>query len=942
MATVPAILGTARLGNFRLGYQPAAVAAVRATRVRIYLDGVLATSRVRVAGLSIHDVLNDAPNTCSLTIEGTPAPVSGMALRITINSDTPRLLFSGTIQTDDQTYEGRPTQLCYPCRAIDDTARLNTRLPFGLWTNVSATTVAQELIAEFAPGFTSTHVEAGLPVVTVAFDGTEGFTGALRQIAKLIGGYFYVEDRDLHLFLTEATDAPDDLDSTPSRFLDDPPIQASSDDSQLRTRLYGRGHAAETLIAVAIGETIVPVSDVVMFNTAGGRAIASTTSDGSPTEIVQYTGVMLGGGGSLIGPGQSPSAVLTATRAAGTGVTAGTHLYAYTWVTAAGETLPSPTVSLTTGVLDPPTGAIPYSLPAGGGSLDPNAWYGLAYTWVTAAGETTSGPRLVAVTDTVNKGLQYFPIPLGPTGTTDRKLYRTEGQTSSALASTAQLKFLVTVAGNVSTAGHTDLAADAALGANVPTSNTATAEQVTIAGVALGPAGTTSRKVYRTAAGAGQLKLQQTIANNTATTGVTDATADGALGANVPIANTSGLSAVAAAGGGFVTASPVTFQTNGAATAANTASPVFTSVTYVFVAADVGASVYIKAGTNWTVGSYRIVSVAAGAATVAGPMASVASPTGATWGVDYSAFTTPRYLYTDLVIDGTTATKVTSAAQPFGMNSIGNTLTLTSGVGFAGQSVVVLSISGVTATCDKVLGTLSSTGGQGVLGVAPIQPFVSAGSTTIATASTGAFASTGGWVRIAGSDALVRYTGISGNTLTGVPASGTGALLTTVPYNTLLESVPALSGVTGVVAAWQQGSRVHIWVQRDDAAAQAAAAARETTDDYTSDGIHEHLLVDERRGEASLTALCDADLALFADPIVTVSYATRDVKTKSGKPIVVTLSSPAISETLTIQDVTITEIDIAPGLAPRFTASASSVRFSLEDMLRRLSGLVPE
>jgi hypothetical protein len=47
-----------------------------------------------------------------------------------------------------------------------------------------------------------------------------------------------------------------------------------------------------------------------------------------------------------------------------------------------------------------------------------------------------------------------------------------------------------------------------------------------------------------------------------------------------------------------------------------------------------------------------------------------------------------------------------------------------------------------------------------------------------------------------------------------------------------------------------------------------------------------------------------------------------------------------MSQTLTIQDVLITEIDVAPGTAPRFTVTASSVRFSLEDLLRRMSALI--
>jgi hypothetical protein len=65
--------------------------------------------------------------------------------------------------------------------------------------------------------------------------------------------------------------------------------------------------------------------------------------------------------------------------------------------------------------------------------------------------------------------------------------------------------------------------------------------QVNLTGIAIGPSGVTSRKVYRTVAAGSQLKLLTTIANNTATT-YTDSTADGSLGANVPTGDTSGLS----------------------------------------------------------------------------------------------------------------------------------------------------------------------------------------------------------------------------------------------------------------------------------------------------------------------------------------------------------------------------------------------------------------
>jgi len=85
-------------------------------------------------------------------------------------------------------------------------------------------------------------------------------------------------------------------------------------------------------------------------------------------------------------------------------------------------------------------------------------------------------------------------------------------------------------------------------------------------------------------------------------------------------------------------------------------------------------------------------------------------------GTDYSKQDSPQFTYTDLVIDGTTNTKCTSAAHPFDSNSPGNIINVTGGTGFTVQRVQIVSVAGSTATCDKSLGTLSSTGGTGNLG----------------------------------------------------------------------------------------------------------------------------------------------------------------------------------------------------------------------------------
>lgn len=202
-------------------------------------------------------------------------------------------------------------------------------------------------------------------------------------------------------------------------------------------------------------------------------------------------------------------------------------------------------------------------------------------------------------------------------------------------------------------------------------------------------------------------------------------------------------------GGGF-DPSNTNMATDLAATSATGTAPVVTSASYNFVTRDNGAWIFIKAGTNWTPGWYKIASTAGNAATLDAAVghaflmasnvpytanatagcATTASPTGGTWTIDYSQGTAPGIAYTDMVIDGTTNTKYTSSGNAVGPNVVGNIISVTSGTGFTVQRVQISSVSGTTATCDKSLGTLSSTGGNGGLGGALASPGQASGLVT--------------------------------------------------------------------------------------------------------------------------------------------------------------------------------------------------------------------
>lgn len=191
-------------------------------------------------------------------------------------------------------------------------------------------------------------------------------------------------------------------------------------------------------------------------------------------------------------------------------------------------------------------------------------------------------------------------------------------------------------------------------------------------------------------------------------------------------------------GGGFDYGQSVNFITDLAATVANTASPVVTSVIYTFVAGDVGAWVCITAGTSWTPGFYKIASVSAGAATLSAGIgaaqlltkglntvagcASVASPTVGTWSVDYSRQTTAQYSFTDLSAAGAGST-FTSALTPFTRNMMGNVMAISAGTNVTVQRAIITTVSaGGIATFDVAVTTGVATVGVAKLGGALATP----------------------------------------------------------------------------------------------------------------------------------------------------------------------------------------------------------------------------
>ena len=260
----PAVLGTARLNNFRLNYLTPALAFERPARVWIILGGVdvsrarplllraRARSGVRCAEyLRDHVLWPDADRSANRSKSGS------IATRRT-------LLFGGELQTVDKTYDEKATIVMIPCTGIDDTARANRRRPLGL---------VDEHVGDDDRAVADQHIRAGV-LVGRRRAGSAGDYGQFRRVGsrdERVSDRNREVDRRL-LVLREQNAVSVSLrhrDRRPIRLTTRRdgswPIRRSpgrSINPRSRTRVMGRARARDLAATVDPTVTIVPIDEV--------------------------------------------------------------------------------------------------------------------------------------------------------------------------------------------------------------------------------------------------------------------------------------------------------------------------------------------------------------------------------------------------------------------------------------------------------------------------------------------------------------------------------------------------------------------------------------------------------------------------------------------------------------------------------------------------------
>lgn len=776
-----------------------------------YVDVSSRTRNSSAQTLQVQDILNDSPDSATFRLQGT-APQVGQDVQIVVGAKT---LFGGTVQSFSQVYEGRKTQLAWDVVCTDYIALLNRRLPFGTFSG-SATTVAQSVISSFASGFTSTFVQSSLPTVTVTFDGSQQFSDCMSQLATLIGGYWYVDaSKNVHLFTSEAFNAPDAItDGSLTLLDDDTVIAAATDTSQLRTRVYVKGGGSTATAAV-------------------GTIANSTTVIGRP------------------GPVNSP----TITEGAAASISGGNYQVKVTFEYSDGiESLPSPASNT---LAASGTKKIHSTLELGDGRVTGRREY-----YQFNSGGFVSGNNFTDIAD---------------------------NSTTAADLTLQNLGRLIPSAASGYSSGTTFLyVAD-------------TAQFNTGGGTAFSGALTFTYTGKSTSSGPGAL------------TGIPSSGA-GSIGSSISIGDSVGAVSINVAditpfdsGGGTVITGTQIITYGGISSGCH----------IVARPAPIGLTLSEGASTgSFTPGSYQ---------------------------VEYA------FIYSDGVESlpsAPCAPVVMSGSKFFHLVvSVGdaNVVGRREYYAYAGTGFLFLSGNNLTDIADNTTTAIDLALQNYARAPQSVSAGFAVGATYLYVGDCSQFSSGGGTARTGGQ--TFTYTGRTASSgvgaLTGIPSSGTGSLVAPVSVGDVifpsvggsgaLTGIP-LTGAGSIVNPISSGDAVNIWVQRDNASAQSSLAALEG-----GDGIHEFLISDDSQMSISAcNALGDSELALFAYPIVTVTYSTRDLKTASGKDVSINLTNPPIVGTLKIQQVVIDQFEAGGGKNPRFTVTASSVRFSLDNILSRL------
>lgn len=305
--------GLARSGASRSGFYR--------SRNIVLLNGVDVTANIWKKTLKATDILNEQPDTASLTLfdkTGALSPATGNTL-ICADGALNNRYFGGTLvkttRKSVKNQDGASVAVkLFDLAATDWTWLLNKYLVTKQYAaGTAGHVIVLDIMSTFVPaglGFTTGKVKTSAPSLTAPLK-IKGIPvgDALSYVCQAtVPNWQWYPDpaQAIHYFDVETNQRPQAI--RPKVYTYDR-LDYTSDITQIRTRIVCEGGGARTTAPVAVGATSIPVDECAWYSATGGKVISSGQST-----ILTYTGVSAASGpGNITGvPASSTGSVTVA------------------------------------------------------------------------------------------------------------------------------------------------------------------------------------------------------------------------------------------------------------------------------------------------------------------------------------------------------------------------------------------------------------------------------------------------------------------------------------------------------------------------------------------------------------------------------------------------------------------------------------------------------
>jgi hypothetical protein len=206
--------------------------------IKIEINNVDRSDEITLSDLSITQNLTNSVDTAEFSIiKNSLTLVPDFGDDIVIYDGTQKI-FAGIVSKVTTSIDGMAENLDIKC--VDYTEEIDHILVAKTYTAQKVKDIIADMVASFAPGFTTNNVSSDFIIDKIVFNQLP-ISNCLKRLATIVNYSWYIdENKDVHFFDKYANQAPYDLTDTAGKHIYDS-LQRSADGSQIANRIKVRG-----------------------------------------------------------------------------------------------------------------------------------------------------------------------------------------------------------------------------------------------------------------------------------------------------------------------------------------------------------------------------------------------------------------------------------------------------------------------------------------------------------------------------------------------------------------------------------------------------------------------------------------------------------------------------------------------------------------------------